>query len=457
MRQYAGHAALLASAAALLSACGTQSGNGSAAAGAPEALLALPTQCDTPTTPFCASTVPLPSPWSGNVFQLSQNYPQTPPAGDAQPWLAFDPTTQSSQYIQAALGYFYAGNIQPNVEDSFNPALNHSRGWYNAPWQDYGFNGREPVHGLTRERVSQPGELDRCQTSAWNNYAVGFYNAAGATTIGQIWASHGNPNPAAGSMPEGTVAAKLLFTTADPGEVPYLAGAPTWNAYVYGDPHYNPPPGTHPPTPARAVLQVRLLQIDIAVKDHRAPTGWVFGTFVYGGGPQGGSAPCPGAHPQPWPIGTNWTGVAPVGLMWGNDPGYQPGPGTQLRETWLNPAVHMPHVGWQGRLNGPVDNPISSCLSCHSTAQLPNAPGGMIPNPAGNAAWFRNIPSGTPFATNPPPNAVALDYSLQNWVGLNNFYNAHKAANPATPATQLLELRSQREDPTPPRDGGGAH
>jgi len=453
MGRLAQHLVLFSSTAILLSGCDVQSGNGTQAA---EALVALPANCDGPTTPFCSSIVPLPPNWTGRVFQLSQTYPQTPPAGDAQPWLQFDPTTQPGQYIQSVLDYFYEGNIQPNVENSFDPTLNRVRGWYNAPWQDYGFNGREPIHGLTRERVNQPGELHRCQTSAWNNYAVGFYNGAGASTLARIWADHGNPNTSgnAAMMPEGTVAAKLLFTTATVNEVPYLANSPTWNAYVYGDPNFNPPPGTRPPAPPRAVLQVRLLQIDVAVKDSRAPLGWVFGTFVYGGGPQDQpGTPCPGsAPPGPQPVGTNWTGVAPVGLMWGNDPGYS-GTGP-LTQTWLNPAVRMPHVGWQGRLNGPVDNPISSCMSCHSTAEWPNQAAMVPPTGTDPAPWFRNIPAGTPFSAT---GSVSLDYSLQVTVGLANFKSAHKAANPATPAAELSAIRTEREDPRPPRDGAPTH
>lgn len=171
--------------------------------------------------------------------------------------------------------------------------------------------------------------------------------------IGKMWANHGAPNADLAQMPEGTVGAKLLFTTAPVSEVPFLAGAPEWDAYVYADPNDTNPSPTSP----RAVMKVRLLQIDIAVKDSRAKeTGWIFGTFVYGGGPGG----------QP---GNGWFNVAPVGVMWGNDPGYS-GTGP-LTQTWLNPEVHMPHVGYQGRLNGPVDNPISSCMSCHATAELP--------------------------------------------------------------------------------------
>lgn len=442
MFKFAGRIALLTSVTATLSACKVEQGNEAASTEA-VALLALPTQCDTPTTPFCGSTVPLPNGWQGHVFQLAQNYPQSPPSGDSQPWLQYDPTTQPMQYVQAVLAYFYQGNIRANLDDSFNPALNTQRQWYNAPWQDQGFNGREPVHGLTRERVSQPGELHRCQTSRWNNYAVGFYNAPGATTIGRIWANHGQPDPSQGLMPEGTVAAKLLFTTASDAEVPYLAGSPTWPAYVYAQVN------AQNPAPTRAVVPVRLLQIDIAVKDHRAPTGWVFGTFVYGGGPQGDpAAPCPPAGPSP--AGANWNGVQPVGLMWGNDPGYS-GTGP-LTQTWLNPAVHMPHVGWQNRLNGPVDNPISSCMSCHSTAQWPAA-ASMIPSPAGNPLWFRNVPSGTPFTTG----SASLDYSLQIQVGIQNFNTAHAAANPQAPLAQRQEMMRQLTDTTPPRDGATTH
>jgi hypothetical protein len=331
------------------------------------------------------------------------------------------------------------------------------RGWYNAPWQDQGFNGREPIHGLTRERVTPAGELDRCQTLPWNNYAVGFYNSAGATTLGRIWANHGRPDPTMAIMPEGTVGAKLLFTTAPVAQAPYLAGSPTWNAMVY-DPNYNPPAGPPPPgpPPPRSLQQLRLLQIDVAVKDNRVPTGWVFGTFVYGGGPQG-DAPCPPASTAPDPVGRDWNGVQPIGLMWGNDPGYS-GSGP-LAETWLNPAVHMPHVGYQGRLNGPVDNPASSCLSCHSTAQWPSA-ASMIPPTSGDIApWFRNIASGTPFGYQPPPSGPppaapqSLDYSLQVQVGFRNFTTRNAAANPNMPSATRAALTAELRDTATPRNG----
>ncbi len=399
----------------------------------PAFLAVAASNCDRPTTPFCdALMTPLPG-WTGHVFHLSQSYPKIAPR-DVQPWLKYDPLKQSDAYLRAALAYFYQGNIRQSVEASFDPALNPIRAWYNAPWQDFGLNGREFIHGLTRERVSLPGELAAQQTRMWNNYAVGFYNAPGGVTIGKVWMNHGKPTLDLAHLPEGTVAAKLLFTTAPVSQVPYLAGSPTWSGYVYANPNDPSPTATSP----RAVLPLRLLQIDIAVKDARVGslTGWVFGTFVYGGGP--------GSHPA----GSGWTNVSPVGVMWGNDPGYS-GSGP-LKQTALNPRVHMPHVGYQGRLNGPVDNPMSSCLSCHSTAQIVSGP--MIP-PKGvdPSPWFQNIPSGTPFT----PGQTSMDYSLQMEVGISNFMKAAQLAHAPTAKARTLLLRKlQAQEERPPRDGG---
>jgi hypothetical protein len=97
-------------------------------------------------------------------------------------------------------------------------------------------------------------------------------------------------------------------------------------------------------------------------------------------------------------------------------------------QTVINPEAQaiIQHMGYKGRLNGPVDNPASSCLSCHSTAQIPAdlsqptvpgpPPGGANPTPAVQRQYFRNIKSGTPFT----PGQVALDYSLQLQNGIAN-------------------------------------
>jgi len=390
--------------------------------------------CNTPATPFCSSTIAPPPGWTGPLFKLSQDYPQTA-APDARPWAGIDPSREPERYALAVLDYVCDGNLRPDVEESFRPELNTARRWYHVPWLDFGTNGREPLQGLTRERTSLPGELAPEQRSSWNNYAVGVYNASGGVAIGKVWADHGRPDPSRSLMPEGAVAAKLLFTTAAETEVPFLKGAPVWRGYVYKDVHAD----RHRLTDERAVLPLRLLQIDFAVRDgsRGLPTGWVFGTFIYGGGNA--------SH-----TGSGWRNVAPVGVMWGNDPGYT-GSGP-LRETWLNPAVRLVHYGYQGRLNGPVDNPRSSCLSCHATAEVPQ--GWMMASSHGTpqevARYFSNLPGGQPFT----PGAVSTDYSLQLSIGIEQFQHAQTIRTlSAADRERLLQQLEQREE-QPPRDGG---
>jgi hypothetical protein len=166
------------------------------------------------------------------------------------------------------------------------------------------------------------------------------------------------------------------------------------------------------------VQKVRLLQIDVAVRDSRAnnTTGWVFGTFAYDGTAAGA---------------TPWARMRPVGLMWGNDPALTPtafaGGSRPTESVIVNRVVgHTQHLGWLERLNGPVDNPRSACLSCHSTAQDETVsgplPGASLPD-AQKMRWFRNIPAGTAFDAG----QVSLDYSLQLSVGIENF----RESNPA--------------------------
>ena len=71
------------------------------------------------------------------------------------------------------------------------------------------------------------------------------------------------------------------------------------------------------------------------------------------------------------------------------------------------------HLGYKGRLNGPVDNPASSCLSCHATAQSPQFRP-ITPDtgkPSDLSAFFRNVPSGESF--DGLPTSASMDYSLQ--------------------------------------------
>jgi hypothetical protein len=350
-----------------------------------------------------------PAGWTGQRFELSQDYPTQLPHTEAVPWASIDFTSQPKEYMAAVLQYAFEGNL----EKDFVVQANAVRKWFHAPWLHWGNNGREFVRGLTRERTSRRFELAATQDQPYRNYAVGFYNPRGGYVIGKVWRDPHNPNTANVSFSEGSVASKLLFTTAPVSQVPYLHGAPEWVADI----HRSQDPQEIEQT------RVRLLQIDLAVRDSRSlNAAWVFGTLQYDASVQAESP---------------WLRLRPVALMWGNDPTLKESDynnGQRPNETWINPDAPIvkyrsnlpaggnpPHtLGWAGRGNGPVDHPASSCLSCHATAQIPAtssmAPPNSLPE-AEKLRWFRNLRVGEPFDAD----SQSLDFSLQLRVGIQNF------------------------------------
>jgi hypothetical protein len=207
---------------------------------------------------------------------------------------------------------------------------------------------------------------------------------------------------------ERTASFKLLFTDLDAAVAPYLAGAPAINAMI-------DPPGAdsgRPPS-ERVMRPVRLLQVDIAVRDKRATdTGWVLGTYVWRGPRQGDGL---------------FDNLVPVALAWGNDPGVFD---TNLRESLVNRDLvgllyarpGRDHMGFNGRANGPADNKLSACVSCHGISQWPPSPKGFVgnlpPSPTPLqvrelvGTYFKNVKGGSLFDAS-VANAVGLDYSLQ--------------------------------------------
>jgi hypothetical protein len=93
----------------------------------------------------------------------------------------------------------------------------------------------------------------------------------------------------------------------------------------------------------------------------------------------------------------------------------------------------MHHLGCGGRLNGPIDNPQMSCLSCHAQAEVDkefkrinykfvNDPCDLKRHTAEQlkerrAYYFRNIKSPGTFSENTFP----LHYSLQLRAGIARF------------------------------------
>ncbi len=373
--------------------------------------------------------------YKGRVFRLRDDFPKNEPKADAalNEILSIDFKKDWEAYMSAVKRYVFDGNAKLDYENSFFLEDNTKRDWYHVPWQHWGKTGREGFHGLTQEGPVGVQALAQTQTDSTHAYAVGFYNDLGGYTIGKVWPS-ATPNYSSlktEGFPEGTVVAKVLFVPLDKDEVPYLENPISWNAYIYA----TDIPGMLIPlngdgSLTRVKSKVNLIQMDIMVKDARAidTGGWVFGTYVYQG-----------------KLGNEnrWDNLMPVGIMWGEDPtnklsSINPKPvstmiNSNLKETIINPSPDLPpmHLGWNSRLNGPVDDPTSSCMACHSTAQYPvispilaqiNNPPISVPENGTMASdawmkWFRNVPCGEPF----DPQATSFDYSLQLVKSIQNY------------------------------------
>lgn len=380
----------------------------------------------------------------------------------------------ANKYIVEVLKYAYRGNI----ENDWIVEKNSIRHWFHAPWMHVNYRekkdgsfenrnsgAREFLRGLTAERCSCRAELDSptvgktcpsspagfedseeklCpDTSPIQNWGVAFFNEKAALTIGKVWEEmtvHERDiskypdleKIGKNDFPDGSVIIKLLFTSATDTDAPILAGSRLkWNAdtnrYKYratkGDAFFSEQNCLKSDENFKKCFpEVRLLQIDIAVRDHRADktTGWVFGTFIYN--KDGKNVFDAKSKPN-----SDWEKVEPIGLMFGNDPNVGFGqPPSNLRENFTFTKLEQ-HLGCGGRLNGPVDNPSQSCLACHAGAEI--SPKyrkiATIKNPCSLQSfekYFKNVKSGESLTLE----GISLRYSLQLQAGIIRYCIANK-------------------------------
>jgi hypothetical protein len=391
-------------------------------------------QCSGRFPDFVFDSTKIPSGFAGPWFVSSQNFPTSAPTNDA-PWLKINfkaGTKGANDYLYALRDYAFAGMIDAD----FRPENNAVRQWFHMPMMTFGPRRREPMRGMTSERVLSGGELGLKPGQTVHNYAVGFYNQVGAVAIGNVWKT-ANPDLTKSRFAKGTMTFKILFSEGRPDQFTSdpMAGAPEMTILTDGGPK-----------------TVRLLQMDVAAVDPNSLTGWVFGTFAFD------------------PTATDpvtWNRLRPVGLSWGNDPGIKPSdiPPKKLKQTTISdqvPAYAATHLGWAGRANGPVDNPISGCLSCHGTAQYPVA-ANIFPkdncDDKKRLFWFRNFKGDKPFGAIddatclPKPPAAALtplDFSLQMQVAVQSVKQFNNV-NPCTPPAPAAPMAATKQPPpTPP-------
>lgn len=348
----------------------------------------------------------------------------------------------------------------PNLANDvgYRSQVNGKTRWFHVPWMAYDIKtGRDFIHGTTNERTVNfqdfvktgthsglndlSGISDECKTnwaSGFETWAVGVYNEYGGWVFGQAFprsgAQAGVPQTtvegATGRQllnglpfPEGTLVVKFLTTNAPVECASFLAGSPEWQIHR----HKRSAAGVY--SCEREVQVSRLLQVDIAVVDNRSPTRWVYGTFDYYGKNTGA---------------TVWDRLTPLGVQWGSDAKAYPAVADKtapLTQSVINPAIpKFEHLGCMNRLNGPVDSPSSSCMSCHGGGFSP--PVGTIAslgtnmpplfgfagqcNPtnaeefASNASYFKDAPYPAPYGNDSKfAKNIPLDTSLQLFVALD--------------------------------------
>jgi hypothetical protein len=280
-----------------------------------------------------------------------------------------------------------------------------------------------------------------------DTWSGAYLNDRAAFSVGQVYCNPDDPKPGAlnpdptglNNMPSGSFIIKLLFSTVTEDQLPIVKNALEWQADVF----VNDDPKWRNEGPIsrfkRALGPVRLIQIDVSVRDDRSTTGWLLGTFGYDGNAKGD---------------TPWRRMVPLGLQWGNNPRVTfaetcrgpDGPCNQakLTEQWINQQavkdlatlpLNFDHLGYGGRLAGPVDNAKASCMGCHQTAGFPTVP--ILPEFSANGALLKldaekrpgtdqslrmmyqgNAASGVVFSDT---QLYSSDYSLQLSMSLQNF------------------------------------
>lgn len=415
-----------------------------------------------------------PADYKGRVFKISQDYPATLPPQEQYPWLKIPFKDGGPVDPQAYLAAMLQYGLEGNIDVDFYVQDNKIRKWYSMPWMDWntevasdwpGTDGREFIHGLTHEFDSEGNTFGEAQREFVDTFAQGYVNDRYAFGVGQVWCHPDDPKPGAlnpdptalNSMADGAFVIKLLFSTVSEQELPTVKGALEWDANIYN----NKSPRERNKGPismyARSIGKVRLIQIDLQVRDDRSTTGWLLGTYGYDGNVKGD---------------TPWARMVPLGLQWGNNPTVPyaqtcSGPSgpcsyDKLTEQWINrqavvdlatPPLNFNHLGFGGRLAGPVDNPKSSCMGCHMTAGFPSVPilaefgpnaqlrglnAVTHPETAADVRmlYFGNVPGGAVFSDT---QLYSADYSLQLSMGLQNFASLRCAKDAAPPQPSLCQ------------------
>ncbi len=285
------------------------------------------------------------------------------------------------------------------------------------PWLNVGDAGREAVHGLTKERDMEPTAIYpetmnfAFKKTGGSDWGIGFYNDIACASLNKIFGNHNNggvvqkPDPAffqatsldksSGEIrnnlfPDGSASVKVLFTTA---ELMALKNTFTWIGNT-----------SLPRQTARGYRPMRLVQIDVAIKDskiigtNKDADHWLMLTYYFDDNTVDNYFHANSTLKNDPRFAK--TGLAPflkmrpIGVQWGFDPATS----RIFKGSTTNTTKNEFHGQKPNLLNGPADNPTSSCLSCHGAAGTTTR---MVPG-VKDYAHYKNI-----------RNKGTLDFSMQ--------------------------------------------
>ena len=301
-------------------------------------------------------------------FELFADYSSIKPSKNKRPWAGIDITKADSgeKFALTVLDYFYESMVQNMNDPNDNfiaqkiPAGKDK--WCHMPWLNVGDTGREAIHGLTKERDLQPSKIypsvGSTPEKAGADWGIGFYNDVACAAIQKVFGDRKNPNANPNfsniTFPDGSASVKVLFTTAALDE---LQESFTWTAHV-----------SEPKTTLRKLKNVRMVQIDVAVKDSKIKgvrkevDNWMMTTFYF----DKNYKPSYQFKNADRFKGTfaGLLKMRPIGIQTGFDPS------TSLifKGALTNSTANVYYPGDQLLMNGPADNSKGSCMSCHGAA-----------------------------------------------------------------------------------------
>lgn len=305
------------------------------------------------------------------TFELRADYEQADAAEwsvsakTERPWQGMDLTDEKERirFVLLMQKYFYEGMATQDLKNpdmNFIAKNNKTRFWCHMPWMQVGISGREAVHGLTKELDLRPSKDIYPLATPGSDWGVAYFNAPGCRTLKKVFGSISKPNQVPDfsnvNFEQGTVIVKILFTTAN---FPQIENAFKWHANA-----------SEPGSPERSIKVVRHIQMDMTIKDsslkganallgHNLMTAFYYDpTYNYEAEiqPVIGDANILNEIPN---LPSALKQMRPMGLQVGYS-------GPDTGDTIVFPGAKT--NGSKGRLNGPADNPKTSCLGCHGPA-----------------------------------------------------------------------------------------